>query len=262
MVMTTNKVQDRPDEEITYRSVSVLAIVGLLVGLLAPLSMVAPLLWAIPIVGAAISLAAIVRIAGSDGALVGRGAALIGLALCVASISAAASRAAFSKYFVSREARDVALEWIATLQAGHDQQAFERTVEAARLQSAPPTTTPQQEHDHTQQPGDDHGHEHEHEHEDSPLERFREDPVVDFLMTGGAKLQASFDRDLAVEFAPRKEARIEQQFALRADGHGAAQAVWLQIVLVRSSTSALGPPRWLISKFQSDDLPSSSPAAR
>jgi len=254
--MTANDVQVGPDEEIAYRSVSVLSIVGLVVGLLAPLGFVAPLLWVIPIVGTAISLAAIVRIAASDGALVGRGAAVVGLALCVASLSAAASRSAVAKFLVSRQARAAALEWIATLQAGEDQRAFERTVEAVRLQSAPPSPSPDPEHIHSHQPGDDHHHD---EHVSSPQERFRDDPVVDFLMSDGTKMEARFAGDLSIEFAPRKEMLVEQRFAFLfpTEGGMAEQATFVDIALVRSSTSALGPSRWLISKYRSDDLPRS-----
>lgn len=253
-VMNDNDVLVHPDEEITYRSVSVLSIVGLVVGLAAPLSLVAPLLWVVPIVGAAISLAAILRIASSDGALVGRGAALVGLVLCVVSISAAASRSGFAKYFVSRQAREVVLEWVAALQAGHSQQAFELTVEGARQSSTPASETQVQ--------GDEQGNQRggEPEPDDapagSPLEKFLENPVVHFLMTDGANAQASFDRDLAVEFGARGEVHIQQQFTLRWTGSDeTTPPVNVQIILTRSGSLASAASRWLVSDFQSDDLP-------
>ncbi len=59
------------EDEAPYRTMSVLSIVGLVLGVAAPLAMFAPLLFAIPIAGAAVSLLALRRIALSEGRLSG-----------------------------------------------------------------------------------------------------------------------------------------------------------------------------------------------
>jgi hypothetical protein len=234
------------EEDVSYRNVSVLSIVSLVVGLISPLSLVAPLLWAIPMIGAALSLAAIFRIASSDGALIGRRAALAALALCVASIAAAASRSVLTQQFISHRARQTALEWIALVQAGDGQRAFDLTVDGNRPAAASSPDT---------QEGSDEGAE-------SPFERFRKNPVVDFLTTGGAALSARFERDLTIELLTRGEARVEQQYTFQpAEGGKATPAVTVQIDLVRTGPSALVPSRWLVSSFKSDDLPSRAATA-
>jgi hypothetical protein len=72
------------DEDTVYRTLSVMSLISLCLGLAAPLCLVAPLLYAIPIAGTAVALVALRQIATSDGALIGRKAALVALALCVA----------------------------------------------------------------------------------------------------------------------------------------------------------------------------------
>jgi hypothetical protein len=256
-LLTDNEIAIHPDEEIAYRSISASSMVGLALGLLAPLSLIGPLLWVIPIVGLTVSLAALMRIAASEGALVGRWAALAGLVLCVVSLSTAASRSTIAKVLVSRQARAAAIEWIATLQAGQSQQAFEQTVEGIRAASTPPTKASGEadEHDHSSE--DHHGHDHGHDHgpTHTPLEEFQLHPLVHFLMHEGATMEASFERDLGVEFGARRDVQIDQQFTLRSAGDAAQPTATVEIVLVRSSPSAPGPTQWLVSSYASDDLP-------
>lgn len=246
------------DEEIAYSSMSVLAIVGLMLGLLAPLSLVGALLWVIPIAGAVVSLAAMSRIAGSEGALVGRWAALAGLVLCIASLAAAASRTTMSKVFVSRQARDVSLEWIAAVQEGELAEAFAQTVKGAQESSSPsPTPAENEEVDHTH----DDEHSHAHPPADSPLAEFENRPVVRFLTGLGADMQASFDRDAEVVIGTHLDVRITQLYTLRPTASDAIEPKTIEVTLVRASPSAQGPQRWMVSDFTSDDLQSPASSA-
>jgi hypothetical protein len=65
----------------SYHSVSSVAVVALVVGVLSPLAFAHVLLWSLPLVGVAVSLAALVQIDRSDGVLIGRKAAVVGLVL-------------------------------------------------------------------------------------------------------------------------------------------------------------------------------------
>ena len=65
----------------SYHSVSSVAVVALVVGILSPLAFAHVLLWSLPLVGVAVSLAALVQIDRSDGVLIGRKAAIVGLVL-------------------------------------------------------------------------------------------------------------------------------------------------------------------------------------
>lgn len=114
-----------------YRSLSVLALVSLVIGLMAPLAFAAPLAWAIPLIGIGVSLIALRRIAVSEGLLAGRWAATMGLALSIASILAVLSYDQVVKVLYLREAEAFAQSWLAALQAGDTERAFRLTTEGA-----------------------------------------------------------------------------------------------------------------------------------
>ena len=154
--------------------------VSLFLGLASPLSLVAPLLWAIPLVGAVLAIMTIRRIASSDGALVGRLAAVIGLALCVGSLAAAASRSVVTEQVLSRQAREFATEWLGILQSGDTQTAFGYTVDSMRGPAPPPPPgTPP-----TAEPPRD------------PLADFREHPLVRYMTSVGKDAQVKFDHQV------------------------------------------------------------------
>jgi hypothetical protein len=129
-----NDFEEAPE----YSSVSALAIISVLFGLASPLCLVSRFFLIIPILGAAISLLALVRIAGSGGALAGRAAALFGLAVCVAFGVAELSRGAITRYLRTSEAEKVAREWLEVLTSGDVQRAFRLTVDGQR---PPPSGT-------------------------------------------------------------------------------------------------------------------------
>ena len=75
-------ITDPQDAELAaYRAVAGQAVVGLIFGLLAPLALVDPLLWAVPALGVLLSGWALRRIRRSEPALAGRKMALAGLVL-------------------------------------------------------------------------------------------------------------------------------------------------------------------------------------
>ena len=130
-----NDFEEAPE----YSSVSALAIISLLFGLASPLCLVSRFFLIIPLLGAAFSLLALVRIAGSGGALAGRAAAVIGLAMCVVFGVAEVSRGAITRYLRTSKAENVAREWLETLASGNVDGAFRLTVDGQR---PPPAGTP------------------------------------------------------------------------------------------------------------------------
>lgn len=129
---------DEADVVASYRTLSVAALVGLLFGLASPLVLLrAPLLMAIPLVGIGISAIALIRIQRSSGQLMGRPAAVTGLALAVFFAAAAPSRNWFSNYLISRQAGPVARQWLSHLLAGEPEQAFALTTDAVRAATTP-----------------------------------------------------------------------------------------------------------------------------
>ncbi|MBN2474614.1 MAG: hypothetical protein JXB62_08395 [Pirellulales bacterium] len=102
-----------------YRALSAPAVAGLMLGLLAPLAMIDPLLWIVPLVGTFVSGSALWRIARNAPVLSGRRAALTGLVLSLVFATAGPTGWAGYRWLIRREARQFALAWFGFLR--HDE---------------------------------------------------------------------------------------------------------------------------------------------
>lgn len=106
------RLTDGRDAEIAeYHALSGLAVAGLIVGLWAPVAMIAPLLWTVPLAGIALCGWALRRIGQSSPALVGRKAALLGLTLSLLFGVAAPTDWLGYRWVLRREARRFAQQW-------------------------------------------------------------------------------------------------------------------------------------------------------
>ena len=114
---------DDVDEAVAYRTFSVLAIIALLLGLASPFCFIGPLLFVVPLLGAAVSVLAIRRIDTSQGALAGRWAAVAGLALCVVSLVTALTRDMVGQHLRASQAEAFARDWLGLLIAGRPEEA-------------------------------------------------------------------------------------------------------------------------------------------
>jgi hypothetical protein len=122
------QLSDWQDAEIArYHAVSKLAVAGLLFGLAAFLAVIEPVLYFVPLTGIALSAAALGAIARSEQSLLGRKAALVGLALSLAVAAAAPAHWITYRHLVRREAREFALAWFDLLRGGEPQKAFQLT---------------------------------------------------------------------------------------------------------------------------------------
>jgi hypothetical protein len=110
-----------------YQSPSALAVGSLIVGLLSPVYVLGSLLVFVPIAGIALSLLAVRRIAGSDGALVGRSLAVLGLALPITSAAAVVSYSLVTRQIRSAQAAEVGREWLNLVISGDTASAYELT---------------------------------------------------------------------------------------------------------------------------------------
>lgn len=232
------------DDIASYRTVSILSIVSLVLGLAAPLALLAPLLFTIPITGAAVAWLAIRRIAASDGALMGRTSAMLGLALSIAGISAAFTRTTLSRELLSWQARAAAREWFALLQAGDAKQAFQLTTDSRQNPPPmPPGGTPTGET----------------AAETSPLEAFRANPVVHFLLDLAKEVTVEYVRDSAFDAVSPGNERIQQLYTVHVPSNSnAASAKSVELTLQRVRGFNGAPSQWLISYSQSNDLVSKS----
>jgi len=118
-------------DAVQYRAVSGLAILGLVAGVVSLLALAAPLLWAVAIVAILVNLAALKRIQANAPALLGRKAAMAGLAISIAAFSAAPADWIVYRRLVRQEAQQVATQWFDFLRANQPQKAHQLTVSPA-----------------------------------------------------------------------------------------------------------------------------------
>jgi len=111
-----------------YRSISGWAVVGLIFGLLSPLALAGPLLWAVPLAGLIICGRALLRIRQNASNMIGRKAALAGLWLAVFSLAAVPSDLFYYRWRISGEATQVGLFWFELLAKNRPEMAFQLTL--------------------------------------------------------------------------------------------------------------------------------------
>jgi hypothetical protein len=223
-------------EETPIGNISGLSVVSLLLGLAAPLSLAAPLLWAIPLFGAALAMVTMRRVASSDGVLIGRRAAVIGLALSVASLCAAATRSVVSEQMLSHQARSIALEWLALVESGDVSSAYGYTTDSTRSPGPP------HEPGRPEPPRD-------------PVTDFRGIPLIHFLMSVGKGARTDFDKDLDIADDSNGVIRVRQQFLVIPAGGSDSSAVVLHVTLERSRRATINGAKWLVAEYGSDNLP-------
>jgi hypothetical protein len=133
---------DDPEQTTGYRTLSVLAIISLIMGLAAPLAIAGPFLLAIPLFGIAVSLVALRRIDVSGGVLAGRWMATLGLVLCVASAILPVSHDMIQRAIRVHQAETFGKNWIAMVTAGNLKEAFHSTLDATRSIAPPEPGAP------------------------------------------------------------------------------------------------------------------------
>ncbi|MGA2061509.1 MAG: hypothetical protein ABSG67_13585 [Thermoguttaceae bacterium] len=123
------RVTEQTDEQVAeYRSISGWAVAGLIMGLLSPLALADPLLWAAPIAAGMVCIRAFGQIKQNAPAMIGRKAALVGLWLAVFSLTAAYSDWVYFRWRIRDEARQAALFWFDLLAKDRPELAFQLTV--------------------------------------------------------------------------------------------------------------------------------------
>lgn len=114
-------------QAVGYQAVSGLAVLGLVFGLLSPLALFSPAFWLAPLVGIAIGLLALDRIAQEAPALIGRKAAVAGLLLSVVFAAAAPTQWLTHRWLVRREAGVFAMAWFDMLRQHEPHKAHQLT---------------------------------------------------------------------------------------------------------------------------------------
>ncbi len=122
-------ITDSQDAELAaYRALAGQAVLGLICGLLAPLAMVDPMLWAIPALGTVFSGWALRRIKNNAPAMVGRKIAIGGLTLSLLFLAAAPADWLSYRWMVRNEARQFSALWFKYLLEDEPQKAHQLTM--------------------------------------------------------------------------------------------------------------------------------------
>ena len=122
-------ITDAQDTELAvYRALPGQAVLGLIFGLLSPVALIDPMLWAIPLLGVVFSGWALRRIKNNAPAMTGRKMALVGLAFSL--LLAAAAPADWSVYrrMVRNEAEQFSALWFRYITQDEPQKAYQLTV--------------------------------------------------------------------------------------------------------------------------------------
>jgi hypothetical protein len=115
-----------------YHAISPLAVGSLVLGLLSPLSLIAPLLWIVPALAIGLACLAFRAIANSGGDQAGRSTAFAGLALGIIFAAAGPVQSATTRYLLTEQVRPICDAWFDSLRNGEPQKAHQLMQPALR----------------------------------------------------------------------------------------------------------------------------------
>jgi hypothetical protein len=221
-------------DPLEYRAVSGLALTGLLLGLLAPIVLVTQAAWVLAIAGVVVNAMALRRIAANAPALMGRKAALVGLALSVAFGVAVPVDWLLYRRLVRDEARQFAAIWFDFLRANQPHKAQELTV-------LPISRDPLDEKLWGFfQKGTD---------QRRMLESFIYKPEIRALLALGDKATVRF-YDTESQWAENDGDRVYQTYAVTFSDSEGLKTFFVGLLLERSMDSRSGHSYWRVSRTE------------
>jgi hypothetical protein len=232
---------DDPEQITDYRSLSVLAIISLVIGLIAPLAIAAPFLLVVPFVGIAVSLLALRRIAVSEGVLAGRWAATAGLVLSVASAVLPISHDLVQRMIRVHQAEEFGRSWVAMVTAGNLEQAFHLTVDASR-------GTPPAEPGAPPKP--------------NPYQAFLDQPIIKSLQAAGADADIRVRDTLEYQAATYRNITVRQLYAVTpasATPAVGSQPIEFVLSIQRSTLPRDSMSRWMVTRLDQPNTAANSP---
>jgi hypothetical protein len=227
-------ITDAEDAQLAaYRPLAGQAVLGLIGGLLAPLAMIDPLMWAVPVFGLVFSWWALRRIRRYAPAMAGRGMALCGLFLSVLFLATASSEWLAYRAIVRREARQFAPLWFRYLAQDEPQKAHQLTM--------PPAF---------RQPLDDRLWAAYRKSDDlrEGLQSFVGNPLVKTLLALGPKAQVRFYRS-AGQARDRNNDLIDLTYAVTYEEEGEKKSFFVSVQMMRIKMPA-GGADWRILKTE------------
>jgi hypothetical protein len=239
-----DSLPEHPDRDlIDYRPISGWAMAALLLGLAAGLALVHPLLLCVPIAGIAVAMIALRRIERSPVKLLGRKAALVGLAFSVIYGVAAPVRLKSRDHWLSTRAERLADEFLDDVRSGKTDEAFAlclRSVE--KMPAHNPRGTPDEK-------GAD-------EPQDGRKIFFSEQPVAKLLEWRARAERTRLHTEVLLSDGPRQPVVVMYQIR---DG-GSSEAAPVDVLFyVEEIVDGEGTERWWISRVS---VPPRSPLSQ
>jgi hypothetical protein len=220
-----------------YRSLSVLALISLMLGLLSTLSLVFPLFLGVVLLGLIFSLLALRQISLSEGRLAGRWAAVLGLILCVTCGVATMSRSAAIRHLRTSQAEEFGRNWLSVLAANKTTQAFRGTVEGNQPPpmaepGMPPRTT-------------------------TPYEDFSNNGLIKKIAAAGEGAKIDYAGTYEYLAQSRRDYYLRQRYVItpQPDTNAGSEPIRVNLAVQRSRLRGDPRPRWLISRFEPTDAP-------
>jgi hypothetical protein len=129
---TTDQVQLDPEQDTeqlpSYRAVSALAVIAVILGVVSAIAILTPALWILPLAAFIVAVVALRRIATADPPLIGRKAALWGWFLAVFWGVAGITTHYTQQWIVRTQAQAVAQQWFQYMLQGHTPHAHQLTL--------------------------------------------------------------------------------------------------------------------------------------
>jgi hypothetical protein len=232
---STPKFDPTDEEVVAYRSMSVLAVLGLLAGLAAPAAMFSKIFWIVPPAALVLSALALRQIAAQAPNLVGRAAALMGLFMGVAFLVAAPVQEAVYFSIIRREARAFANDWIEAVRQGEVYKAHHLMIEPKRRVSTDgPLAEFYAKSDAYR----------------SLLKTFLNDPLMRTLFALGTQAQYRF-YETANETSEDAGDYLESTYAVTyKDEHEQATTFFIKLIMTRTADRSTGRRDWTVSRVE------------
>ncbi len=229
-------VFSQADEDLLrdYRSISAIAVVGFLLSLASPLVFVRPILIFIPLLAGSLCAAAISRISRSDGRLIGKTVAVLGLCCVSICVAALPSFVLVRNSLFNQHAEPVAQQWFDWLRQGSPQKALQMTVPAGQ-----------------RQPLDDTLWDFYRGNEEArkALEQFVEREEIRLLLSLGENAEVRCYDYGQVQWVPSQGFGIEQLYAISYNV-GEEKHSFLMRIQLQRSVSASGEIEWRVLSFE------------
>ncbi len=222
------------DPQRDYKVVERWAVGGLLLGVFSPLTLIAPILWLVPLFGIAANLVALRRIK-LDTNLVGRNAAILGLMLSIVFSIAPPAQYVASYAILSRQARPIADQWFEYLRQGSPEKALV-------LKMAPDYRQPIED-------GDGLWIFYRHDGEaNRDLRRFVQNPLVRTLLALGEKAEVRFYKTTMVG-TDGSLALVNYWYTVTYADRGGTKTFFVRMLLERKPPQKPSLNPWRVSDF-------------